>query len=265
MEDSRRTFIGLTAAGLIHLTTQPLAQATRRTRLTTLIRRAAERGHTNLGWLKSYHSFSFGDYYDQRHMGFRSLRVINDDKIAAGRGFPTHPHRDMEIISYVLDGALQHRDSTGNGSIIRPGDIQRMSAGTGITHSEYNPSPNQSNHFLQIWIEPAQRGLRPSYGQKAVQPVALENNLVLIAGNQPGSSNVIINQDAKMFAGKLEAGKQLEYSIERHRHGWLQVARGKLSVNGTRLAAGDAIATSRPTTLVLNQAEAAEFLLFDLG
>ena len=198
-------------------------------------------------------------------MGFRSLRVINDDKIAAGHGFPTHPHRDMEIISYVLDGALQHRDSTGNGSIIKPGDIQRMSAGTGITHSEYNPSPNQSNHFLQIWIEPAQRGLRPSYGQKAIQPVALENNLVLIAGNQPGNSNVVINQDAKMFAGKLGAGKQLAYNIERNRHGWLQVARGKLSVNGTQLAAGDAIATSKPTQLVLNQAEAAEFLLFDLG
>ncbi len=171
----------------------------------------------------------------------------------------------MEIISYVLDGSLQHRDSTGNGSIIKPGDIQRMSAGTGITHSEYNPSPNQSNHFLQIWIEPAQRGLRPSYGQESIQPAALENNLVLIAGNQQGNSNVVINQDAKMFAGKLGAGKQLAYNIERNRHGWLQVARGKLSVNGTQLAAGDAIATSKPTQLVLDQGEAAEFLLFDLG
>ncbi len=265
METSRRTFLGLTAAGLIHLSTNPLACAAGQNGVNTLIRRAAERGHTDLGWLKSYHSFSFGKYYDQRHMGFRSLRVINDDKISAGRGFPTHPHRDMEIISYVVEGALQHRDSTGNGSIIKPGDIQRMSAGTGITHSEYNPSPNQSNHFLQIWIEPAQRGLRPSYGQKAIQPVTLQNNLVLIAGNQPGTSNVIINQDAKLFAGKLGSGEHLSYNIERNRHGWLQVARGNLTVNGTQLAAGDSIVTSKPTQLVLNQAEAAEFLLFDLG
>ena len=171
MNESRRNMLSMTAAGLIRVAASPtemLAGGTVDSDL--LIRQAAERGHTDIGWLKSYHSFSFGGYYDQQHMGFRSLRVINDDRMAAGRGFPTHPHRNMEIISYVLDGSLQHKDSTGKGAIITPDDIQMMSAGSGIEHSEYNPSPTDPNHFLQIWIEPAMRGVQPRYSNNVVKP-----------------------------------------------------------------------------------------------
>jgi quercetin 2,3-dioxygenase len=167
---TRRNALSMTAAGLIHIADKnsPEGLASETSSMEFLIRQAADRGHTDLGWLKSFHSFSFGGYYDQLHMGFRSLRVINDDKITAGKGFPTHPHRDMEIISYVLEGALQHKDSTGRGAIITPDDIQMMSAGTGITHSEYNPSSTEANHFLQIWIEPAMRGVLPRYSDNKV-------------------------------------------------------------------------------------------------
>ena len=167
MEITRRGVLSMTTAGLIHIAANPRSLFGKTTSSPELLlRQAAERGHTDIGWLKSYHSFSFGGYYDQRHMGFRSLRVINDDRISAGRGFPTHPHRDMEIISYVLEGALQHKDSTGQGAIITPDDIQMMSAGTGITHSEYNPSRDQANHFLQVWIQPAVKRARPRYSDQ---------------------------------------------------------------------------------------------------
>lgn len=271
MNPQRRNFIGLTAAGLFHIAGRPFtAEAGEATDPKLLVRQAAARGHTDLGWLDSYHTFSFGNYYDQRHLGFRSLRVINDDRIAAGRGFPTHPHRDMEILSYVLDGSLQHRDSTGQGSVVTPGDIQMMTAGTGITHSEYNPSRQDSNHFLQIWIDPALNGLRPVYQQERVEADQKLNVWKQIAGpdsTKPDKSKGVvgIHQDAKIYATILEPGKQLRYVVERDRHAWLHVATGSATVNGTTLQAGDAIATSRPSELVVTGQTKAEALLFDLS
>ena len=270
MNASRRNMLTMTAAGLIHVAANPsetLAGDAVETAANNdlLIRQAAERGHTDIGWLKSYHSFSFGGYYDQRHMGFRSLRVINDDKIAAGRGFPTHPHRDMEIISYVLDGSLQHKDSTGKGAIITPDDIQMMSAGLGITHSEYNPSPTESNHFLQIWIEPALRGVRPRYSDNKVTADQKTNEWKFIAGPDGSGASVGIYQDAKIFASKLQRGQSLDYTLERTRHAWLQVATGEITVNGTTLKAGDAVASSRATDLHVTSSQDADVLLFDLA
>jgi redox-sensitive bicupin YhaK (pirin superfamily) len=256
--------LSLTAAGLIHVAAQPTAALSDESTDTRwLIRQAAERGHTDLGWLKSFHSFSFGGYYDQRHMGFRSLRVINDDRVAPGRGFPTHPHRDMEIISYVLDGSLQHRDSTGKGAIITPDVIQMMSAGTGITHSEYNPSPTESNHFLQIWIEPALAGVRPRYSENKVTSDQKQNQWRRIAG--PTAAAVSIHQDANIYATNLAVGASVDYVVERGRHAWLQVARGELIVNGTRLASGDAVASSRSTSLHVQATQPTDALLFDLA
>ncbi len=266
MDISRRNALSLTAAGLIHVTAgSSSAFSGQPTSTAMLIRQAAERGHTDLGWLKSYHSFSFGGYYDQRHMGFRSLRVINDDKIAAGRGFPTHPHRDMEIISYVLTGSLQHQDSTGRGAIITPDDIQMMSAGTGITHSEYNPSQTEPNHFLQIWIEPAQRGVRPRYRDSKVTIDQKQNQWKRIVGPAGSKAGVSIHQDAHIYATKLVAGQASDFTVERGRHVWLQVARGTVTVNGTTLRDGDAVATSRPTALHVVASEDADALLFDLA
>ena len=266
MNASRRNMLSITAAGLIHVTANPVETLAGETvNNDLLIRQAAERGHTDIGWLKSYHSFSFGGYYDQRHMGFRSLRVINDDRIAAGRGFPTHPHRDMEIISYVLHGSLQHKDSTGKGAIITPNDIQMMSAGTGITHSEYNPSATDSNHFLQIWIEPAIRGVRPRYSDNVVKPGDKRNVWKLIAGPDDSGASVGIYQDARIYASQLQAGVSLEYTLERNRHAWLQVATGEITVNGTTLKGGDAVASSRATALHVTAAQDADVLLFDLS
>lgn len=266
MDATRRDILSLTAAGLIHVAANPVtALAGESVSHDLLVRQAAERGHTDLGWLKSYHSFSFGGYYDQRHMGFRSLRVINDDKIAAGRGFPTHPHRDMEIISYVLQGSLQHKDSTGQGAIITPDDIQMMSAGTGITHSEYNPSPTEANHFLQIWIEPAMRRVRPRYSDNRVTADQKQNQWKLIAGPEDSGAAVGVYQDAKIFASKLQKGASLDYTLERNRHAWLQVATGEIAINGTTLKAGDAVASSRATGLHVTALQEADVLLFDLA
>lgn len=268
MKPTRRNVLSMTAAGLIHVAANPVTPVSAQSAETAndlLIRTAAQRGHTDLGWLKSYHSFSFGGYYDQRHMGFRSLRVINDDKIAAGRGFPTHPHRDMEIISYVLSGSLQHKDSTGKGAIITPDDIQMMSAGTGITHSEYNPSATESNHFLQIWIQPSMQGVRPRYSDNKVTADQKQNQWNFIAGPDGAGAAVGVYQDAKIFASKLHFGKSLAYTLEQNRHGWLQVATGEVSINGTVLKSGDAIASSRATELHVTANQDADVLLFDLA
>lgn len=266
MEITRRTGLSVTAAGLLHIavnTDGALAEPP--TSLELLVRQAAERGQTDIGWLKSFHSFSFGDYYDQRHMGFRALRVINDDKIAAGRGFPTHPHHNMEIISYVLEGALQHKDSTGKGAIITPDDIQMMSAGTGITHSEYNPSQTNSNHFLQIWIEPAIKGVRPRYSDNKVTIEQKRNQWKKIAGPEGSKAAVSIHQDAKIYATNLTPGQYTTFIVERGRHAWLQVARGSLVVNGTTLSSGDAVATSRAIELHITAIDTTDALLFDLA
>lgn len=266
MNESRRNLLSLTAAGLIHVAANPktvLADPPVDTGL--LIRQAAERGHTDIGWLKSFHSFSFGGYYDQRHMGFRSLRVINDDKIAAGRGFPTHPHRDMEIISYVLEGSLQHKDSTGRGAIITPDDIQMMSAGTGITHSEYNPSQTEANHFLQVWIEPGMRGVQPRYSDNQVTIDQKVNQWKKIAGPDGSNASVSIHQDATIYATHLKTGNTSDFTVNRGRHAWLQVARGELVVNGTKLSSGDAVATSRATSLHVEATQDSDALLFDLA
>ena len=266
MSISRRNVLSMTTAGLIQVAANPktlLGQTMISPEL--LLRQAAERGHTDLGWLQSYHSFSFGDYYDQRHMGFRSLRVINDDRIAPGRGFPTHPHRDMEIISYVLEGALQHKDSTGQGAIITPDDIQMMSAGRGITHSEYNPSREEANHFLQVWIQPAMRNAQPRYSDRRVTLDQKRGHWRRIAGPEDSRAAVAIRQDASIFATNLIAGETIDFTVEKNRHAWLQVARGSLEVNGTRLRAGDAVATSRATQLHVKATEPTDALLFELG
>jgi quercetin 2,3-dioxygenase len=266
MDMTRRNALSITAAGLIHISGRNEISADQPPVSTDLlVRQASQRGHTDLGWLKSFHSFSFGNYFDQRHMGFRSLRVINDDKIAAGKGFPTHPHRDMEIISYILEGSLKHRDSTGQGAIITPDDIQMMSAGTGITHSEYNPSPTETNHFLQIWIEPAMRGVRPRYSENKVTLDQKQNQWKKIAGPDDSQAAVSICQDASIYATNLMAGQSLEYIVEPGRHAWLQVARGSLTANGTILKSGDAVATSRATELHVTANEPTDALLFDLA
>ena len=266
MNISRRSALSVTSAGLIHIASSdgPLG-ASEPSRSHLLVREAADRGHTDIGWLKSYHSFSFGRYYDQQHMGFRSLRVINDDRITAGRGFPTHPHRNMEIISYVLEGALQHQDSTGKGAIITADDIQMMSAGTGITHSEYNPSPTESNQFLQIWIQPAMKGVQPRYSDNKVTSDEKRGQWKKIAGPEGSDAAVAIGQDASIFATRLDRNESLQFTAEKQRHVWLQVATGQLTVNGTTLHAGDAVATSRPMQLDLKAEQATEALLFDLG
>lgn len=266
MDTLRRDFIRLTAAGLFHIAARPFAaNAEQEASAKLLIRKGAERGHTDLGWLESYHSFSFGEYYDQRHMNFRSLRVINDDRISAGKGFPTHPHRDMEILSYVMSGSLQHRDSTGQGSVVQPGDVQLMSAGTGITHSEYNPSSQDANHFLQVWLTPSLNGLRPSYQQVRVETEQKQNRWQQIAGPDKQKGIVAVHQDVRLYASVISPAKTVNYIVERGRHAWLHVAAGRVSVNGTVLHAGDAVATSRPTELQVGGEAESEVLLFDLA
>lgn len=235
------------------------------------LRRADDRGRADLGWLDSRHTFSFSDYYDPRHMGFRSLRVINDDRVAPGRGFGTHPHRDMEIVSYVLDGALEHKDSMGNGSVIVPGDVQRMSAGTGVFHSEFNPSAKDGVRFLQIWIQPKQNGGAPGYEQKRFSPEDKRGRLRLVASPDGAEGSVRIGQDARLYASILASGHSLEHTVAEGRHVWLQVARGSLTVNGQTLNEGDGASTSTAGRLALSGPAAGhadgetEFLLFDLA
>jgi redox-sensitive bicupin YhaK (pirin superfamily) len=233
--------------------------------MTIMHRPATERGHADHGWLDTWHTFSFADYYDPRFLGFRSLRVINEDIVAPGRGFPTHGHRDMEIITYVLEGTLQHRDSLGTGSLIRPGDVQRMSAGTGVRHSEANPSTAEPVHLLQIWIEPARIGLEPGYEQKAFSEEDKRGRLRLVASPDGADGSVTIHQDARVYATVLDAGQQVVHHLAPGRHGWLHVARGTLTLNGERLGAGDGAAITGEGRVTLAGAPGAEALLFDLA
>ncbi|HSQ80694.1 MAG TPA: pirin family protein [Casimicrobiaceae bacterium] len=229
----------------------------------TEIRRSNERGHANHGWLDSYHSFSFADYYDPRHMGWSALRVINEDRVQPGQGFGTHGHRDMEIISYVLEGALGHRDSMGNGSTIRPGDVQRLSAGTGITHSEFNHEKAGATHFLQIWIEPATIGIAPSYEQKTFTAEEKRGRLRLIASPDGREGSVSIHQDAQVYAGLFDGAERARHGLGADRKGYVHVVRGKAAVNGNVLGAGDAL-QSDGGDLAIDHGEDAEVLVFDL-
>jgi redox-sensitive bicupin YhaK (pirin superfamily) len=229
------------------------------------IRRAQERGRTQWEWLDSWHSFSFGDYHDPRAMGFRALRVINEDFVDAGAGFPRHPHRDMEIITYVLEGALQHKDSLGNGSIINPGDGQRMTAGRGILHSEQNASKDKPVHLLQIWILPEARGLEPGYEQRAFAPEDKHGKLRLIASPDAANGSVKVHQDVELFAAVLEPGQKVEHVLRPGRHAWIQVARGAVELNGSPLVHGDGAAVSDEAALTLRASEPSEVLLFDLA
>jgi len=229
------------------------------------IRRADERGHFDHGWLDTRHTFSFADYYDPRFMGFRALRVINEDRVRPGNGFGTHSHHDMEIITYVLEGALQHKDSTGSGSVIHPGEVQRMSAGTGVLHSEMNPSPSEPVHFLQIWILPQRRGIRPEYEEKTFPIEERTNRLRLLVSPDGHDGSLTIHQDVKLYAATLGDGVTLEHSFAPERYGWIQLARGEVEINGERLRAGDGAAIEDERTLALRGHGDAEFLLFDLN
>ena len=228
------------------------------------IRRADERGQADHGWLTSHHTFSFGDYYDPAHMGFRSLRVINDDRVAPGMGFGTHPHRDMEIFSYVLEGALQHKDSMGNGSVLKPGQIQLMSAGRGVTHSEFNPSRDQPLHFLQVWIQPRERGLTPSYTEWRPKSGQADAPKVLVISPDGRDGSATIHQDADIYRIRLQPGQTVTHELKRGRGAWLQIAEGALSFNGNTLTTGDGASTEEPGTLTLAATQPTEAILFDL-
>ena len=229
----------------------------------TELRRASDRGHAEHGWLESYHSFSFADYHDPEHMGYGPLRVINEDRVQPGTGFGTHGHRDMEIITYVLEGALGHKDSIGNGSTIVPGDVQRMSAGTGVRHSEYNHEQQGVTHFLQIWIEPKRQGIAPSYEQKHFGAAEKRGRLRLIASPDGREGSVSMNQDAFLYAGLFDGEERARLEIAAGRNGYVHVARGKLTVNGQPLGAGDALKTGSGA-IEIERAQGAEVLVFDL-
>jgi len=229
------------------------------------VRRKEERGGGDYGWLNTRHSFSFSDYWDPKWMGFRSLRVINEDWVAPGGGFPTHPHADMEIITYVLEGKLEHKDSLGTGSVILPGDSQRMTAGRGIRHSEMNPSTEEAVHLYQIWILPEKKGLQPSYEQKTFPTNEKEGKLRLIASHDATDGSVRINQDAQLYVSLLKPGEEVEHAFAAGRHGWLQVARGTVELNGKKLSAGDGAALSDEAVASIVAEDASEVLLFDLA
>jgi quercetin 2,3-dioxygenase len=228
------------------------------------IRKANERGHADHGWLNSYHTFSFANYYDPKWMGYRTLRVINDDRVAAGAGFGEHPHRDMEIISYVLEGALEHRDSMGNGRTIKPGEFQYMAAGTGVVHSEYNPSKTAGAHFLQIWIQPDKTGAKPAYGEKAYSNLA-PGRLTLVASKSGRDDSLRINQDADLWLARFSGGEALSHELKANRHAWVHVAEGEVELNGKSLSAGDGVAVSEEQALKFTGKGNAQVLLFDLN
>ncbi|WP_353155623.1 pirin family protein [Herminiimonas fonticola] len=228
------------------------------------IRKSEDRGHANHGWLDSYHSFSFAEYYDEQHMGFGPLRVINEDRVHAGGGFGTHGHRDMEIISYVLDGELAHKDSMGTGSVIRPGDVQRMSAGSGVRHSEFNHAKDQTTHFLQIWIQPNVTGIPPSYEEKNFSAEDKRGRLRLIASSDGEDGSVLIHQDAKLYAGLFDGAETASLAIAAGRLAYIHVARGAVTVNGVELKTGDALKLSDVSTVDITDGQQAEVLVFDL-
>ena len=229
------------------------------------IRPAASRGRTAIDWLDSWHSFSFGDYQDPAHMQFRSLRVLNDDRVAPGKGFGAHSHRDFEILSYVVSGALEHKDSLGTGSVLRPGEVQRITAGTGIAHSEFNPSPTEPVHFLQIWLTPERRGLKPGYEQVAYSEAERRGRWRLVASSDGHDGSVTVHQDAELYATLLEPGESARHELRPGRYGWVQVARGAVTLNGKPLAEGDGAAASDESVLTVTATVPAEVLLFDLA
>ena len=229
------------------------------------VRKGNERGFGDHGWLRSFHSFSFADYYDPDNMGFGALRVINEDRVTPGMGFGTHGHRDMEIISYVREGAVEHKDSMGNGSVIRPGDVQRMSAGTGVRHSEFNPSKTDGVHFLQIWIEPGVKGIPPSYEEKHFDAASKRGKLRLVASSDARDGSVKIHQDASLYAALVDGTEKVSYTLAAGRRAYVHVARGGVSVNGETLAAGDALKVSGLSEITLEHGDKAEVLLFDLA
>ncbi|MBK8181334.1 MAG: pirin family protein [Planctomycetes bacterium] len=228
------------------------------------LRKAHERGHFDFGWLDTSHTFSFGEYVDPAHMGFRALRVINDDLIAPAQGFGTHGHRDMEILSWIAEGSLEHKDSLGNGSVIRPGDLQRMSAGTGVRHSEFNPSPTERTRLIQVWILPERSGLAPGYEQRHFPPADRANRLRLVAGDGRDGS-VKLHQDVELWTALLEPGRSVAHDFRPRRHGWLQVVRGELDLGGRTLSTGDGVALSEEPSLAVRAETPAEILLFDLA
>lgn len=229
------------------------------------IRKAENRGHFDHGWLDTYHTFSFGDYQDPEQMGFRSLRVMNEDHVEPGKGFGTHPHRDMEIVTYVLEGALEHKDSMGNGEVLRPGEFQRMSAGTGITHSEFNPSDTEPVHLYQIWLFPERKGIEPSYEQKQFPDAKITNRLRLVASPDASDGSLMIHQDARIYLAKLGSGKQLVHELAADRHAWLQVLRGDVALNGEELKTSDGAAVSDESRIEIVGTTNAELMLFDLA
>lgn len=229
------------------------------------IRLSEDRGHVDVGWLKSRHTFSFGDYCDPRFMGFGALRVINEDRAAPGKGFGRHAHQDMEILSWVLSGELEHKDSMGSGAVIRPGELQRMSAGTGVTHSEFNTSGTKPVHFLQIWLIPERQGLAPSYEQRAFAPTDLQDRLCLIASHDGRHGSVVVHQDVQLHAARLAEGREVSFVPAADRRVWLQVTRGALRVGGHDFHAGDAAAWIRPENITIRALESSEVLLFDLA
>ncbi len=229
------------------------------------VRESGQRGHTQIGWLDGFHTFSFGDYSDPAHHHFRHLRVINEDRIQPAQGFDTHSHRDMEIITYVLEGELEHRDSMGHHSVIRPHEVQRMSAGTGVSHSEFNASKSEPVHLLQIWILPAKKGLKPGYEQKSFPPHEKQNQLRLVASQDGRNGSVTIHQEADLYASTLEQGQSCAHRFLKNRHGWLQVVRGRIALNGIKLNAGDGAQISNDPEIFLHAKNLSEILLFDLS
>jgi redox-sensitive bicupin YhaK (pirin superfamily) len=229
------------------------------------VRKAAERGHFDHGWLDTYHTFSFGEYYDPAHMGFRSLRVINDDRVDPGQGFGMHGHRDMEIVTYVLEGSLQHKDSMGNGSIIKPGELQRMTAGTGVRHSEFNPSDKEGVHLYQIWLLPERKGLEPSYEELALDEEEKRGRFRLVASPNGADGSLTIHQDARLYLATLLPGQKIAHQIERGRAAWLQVLRGTVNVLGNDLSAGDGVAVTDENAIAVQATASSEVLLFDLA